>query len=181
MIFNFNIRTKRARELQKCFSYTVLPLPGMAFNPSGAGAKLGPLTTKPPDSIPPPFLIRSSSPSSLLSSPPRFSPTAQLDQLSSQLDPLGLQKKLQEQARLGLLGHNLVRFPGPNSIYEMAALTQELNTLQLTTKVREVLSTHNIGQKVNNKCKMKIHYINNNIYSISSSLVRQSWACLRDQ
>ncbi len=37
---------------------------------------------------------------------------------------------------------------GPNSIYEMSAFSPELNTLQLTTRVRETLASNNIGQKV---------------------------------
>lgn len=34
------------------------------------------------------------------------------------------------------------------NVYEIAALTQELDTLQLTTRVRELLSSSNICQKV---------------------------------
>ena len=37
---------------------------------------------------------------------------------------------------------------GP-SLYEMAALTNELDTLAITTKVKEILMAHNVGQKVN--------------------------------
>lgn len=73
------------------------------------------------------------------------------------LDPFGLQRKFHEQQQRQLslslaasagaaAGAN--RPPGPNSIYEIAALTQELNTLQLTTRVRETLAANNIGQKV---------------------------------
>ena len=39
-------------------------------------------------------------------------------------------------------------FAGP-SLYEMAALTNELDTLAITTKVKEILMAHNVGQKVN--------------------------------
>jgi len=69
-------------------------------------------------------------------------------------DPYVLQRKYQEQHRLSIsLGQGVptsgVGGPfGPNSIYEIAALTQELNTLQLTTRVREVLASNNIGQKM---------------------------------
>ena len=38
-------------------------------------------------------------------------------------------------------------FVGP-SLYEMAALTNELDTLAITTKVKEILMAHNVGQKV---------------------------------
>lgn len=34
------------------------------------------------------------------------------------------------------------------NIYEVAALTQELDTMQLTSKVRETLAANNICQKV---------------------------------
>ena len=34
------------------------------------------------------------------------------------------------------------------NIYEVAALTQELDTMQLTLRVKEVLTTNNICQKV---------------------------------
>ena len=37
--------------------------------------------------------------------------------------------------------------PTPN-LYEMAALTSELDTMQITTRVKEVLLSHNVGQKV---------------------------------
>ena len=37
--------------------------------------------------------------------------------------------------------------PGP-SLYEMAALTNELDTMVITTKVKEILLAHNVGQKV---------------------------------
>ena len=42
------------------------------------------------------------------------------------------------------------RHPGPvaPSVYEMAALTQDLDTQVITTKIKEVLLANNIGQKV---------------------------------
>lgn len=36
------------------------------------------------------------------------------------------------------------------SVYEMAALTQDLDTQTITTKIKEALLANNIGQKVNN-------------------------------
>ena len=42
----------------------------------------------------------------------------------------------------------VMMFAGP-SLYEMAALTNELDTLAITTKVKEILMAHNVGQKVN--------------------------------
>ena len=34
------------------------------------------------------------------------------------------------------------------SVYEMAALTTDLDTQNITTKIKETLMAHNIGQKV---------------------------------
>lgn len=36
----------------------------------------------------------------------------------------------------------------PPSVYEMAALTTDLDTQAVTTKIKETLMAHNIGQKV---------------------------------
>ena len=43
-----------------------------------------------------------------------------------------------------------MRVPGPvaPSVYEMAALTQDLDTQVITTKIKEALLANNIGQKV---------------------------------
>eukprot|EP00095_Tigriopus_kingsejongensis_P003553 maker-scaffold800_size95497-snap-gene-0.6 protein:Tk03553 transcript:maker-scaffold800_size95497-snap-gene-0.6-mRNA-1 annotation:"homeobox protein cut isoform x8" len=57
-------------------------------------------------------------------------------------DPFTFQRKLQEQQRLAL-------FSGASSnVYEIAALTQELDTMQLTQRVKEVLAASNVGQKL---------------------------------
>lgn len=57
-------------------------------------------------------------------------------------DPFAFQRKLQEQQRLAL-------FSGASSnVYEIAALTQELDTMLLTQRVKEVLASSNVGQKV---------------------------------
>ncbi|TRY70911.1 hypothetical protein TCAL_07523 [Tigriopus californicus] len=56
-------------------------------------------------------------------------------------DPFAFQRKLQEQQRLAL-------FSGASSnVYEIAALTQELDTMLLTQRVKEVLASSNVGQK----------------------------------
>lgn len=34
------------------------------------------------------------------------------------------------------------------SVYEMAAITQDFDTAAITTKIKETLMAHNIGQKV---------------------------------
>ena len=62
-------------------------------------------------------------------------------------DPFALQRKLQEQQRLAMIGG------ASSNVYEIAALTQELDTMQLTLRVKDVLSSNNIGQKV----KLCIH------------------------
>ena len=42
--------------------------------------------------------------------------------------------------------------PNAPSLYEMAALTHELDTQAVTTKVKEILLANNVGQKVRLKC-----------------------------
>ena len=108
---------------------------------------------------------------SLLPPPPRFG-------AGEAFDPFALHKKLQEQQQRFA---SAIKSTGPNSIYEMAALTQELNTLQLTTRVRETLAANNIGQKV----KSFLHYnLRNEIhknYLFRSFLVKQFLGYLKDQ
>ncbi|CAL4090804.1 unnamed protein product, partial [Meganyctiphanes norvegica] len=57
------------------------------------------------------------------------------------LDPL---RKVMQNNMVG------VRVPGPvaPSVYEMAALTQDLDTQTITTKIKEALLANNIGQKL---------------------------------
>ena len=84
--------------------------------------------------------------------PPRF-PGAPP---GADLDPFSLQRKLQEQQqqqRMGLQAAMAAAVAGGaaglgQNIYEVAALTQELDTMQLTLRVKEVLTTNNICQKV---------------------------------
>ena len=49
-------------------------------------------------------------------------------------------------AALRALQHHVAAAP---SVYEMAALTQDLDTQTITTKIKEALLANNIGQKVN--------------------------------
>ena len=74
------------------------------------------------------------------------------------LDPLALHRKLLSQkmapgalgaaaASAGGAGGLLAGAPA-HSLYEMAALTHEMDTQAVTTKVKEVLLANNIGQKV---------------------------------
>ena len=79
------------------------------------------------------------------------------------LDPLILQRKLLSQkigGPGGLIGGPaaaIVSAAGalggaPNqSLYEMAALTHEMDTQAVTTKIKEILADNNIGQKVRTK------------------------------
>jgi hypothetical protein len=46
--------------------------------------------------------------------------------------------------------------PTPNHLYEMAALTSELDTQAVTTKVKELLLANNLGQKVQGTFYLKI-------------------------
>ncbi len=82
------------------------------------------------------------------------------------LDPLALHRKLLSQKMApGALGAAagaaaaaaggagaLLGAPA-HSLYEMAALTHELDTQAVTTKIKEVLLANNIGQKVSKQIK----------------------------
>ena len=93
-----------------------------------------------------------------------------LDRSGPILDPLAFHKKLLSQKGPGagalnpavsgagslltptsigpsLLGATGSGTPSP-SLYEMAALTHELDTQSVTTKVKEILLANNVGQKV---------------------------------
>ena len=69
-----------------------------------------------------------------------------LDRPTPILDPLAIHKKLLAKKMPGGSpgGPNA---PSP-SLYEMAALTHELDTQVVTTKVKEILLANNVGQKV---------------------------------
>lgn len=45
------------------------------------------------------------------------------------------------------------------SVYEMAALTQELDTQTITTKIKEALLANNIGQKVSYGVRLYIQIL----------------------
>ena len=87
--------------------------------------------------------------------PPRF-PGAPGAGAAVDLDPFSLQRKLQEQQqqqRMGLQAAMAAAVAGGaaglgQNIYEVAALTQEMDTMQLTLRVKEVLTANNICQKV---------------------------------
>ena len=74
--------------------------------------------------------------------PPRFGADPNLSQSAPLLDPLAAHRKMLNIRPPG--------FPHPpgHSLYEMAALTNELDTAAITTKVKEILLAHNVGQKV---------------------------------
>ena len=74
-----------------------------------------------------------------------------LDRPPPLLDPLLLHRKLLSQKLgPGLGGTSLGGTGAPSqSLYEMAALTHEMDTQAVTTKVKEILLANNVGQKVN--------------------------------
>ena len=87
-----------------------------------------------------------------------------LDRSPPILDPLAIHRKLLSQQKAiggsnGSPSSNSLTSPGlanmlggsipPSpSLYEMAALTNELDTQTVTTKVKEILLSNNVGQKV---------------------------------
>lgn len=69
-----------------------------------------------------------------------------LDRPSPILDPLAIHRKLLSQKVPGGSG-GLGAAPA-HSLYEMAALTHEMDTQAVTTKVKEILLANNVGQKL---------------------------------
>ena len=59
--------------------------------------------------------------------------------------------------------------PGMPNLYEMAALTTEMDTQAVTTKVKEVLLANNVGQKVIEKL-FSIFILKNNCKKILFTL-----------
>jgi homeobox protein cut-like len=55
------------------------------------------------------------------------------------------------------------------SVYEMAALTQDLDTQIITTKIKEALLANNIGQKVSTIASLKLEL--NQMYVYCSNVV----------
>ena len=73
------------------------------------------------------------------------------------LDPVALQRRLAEQ-RMGMAALAAAASGGQQqqNVYELAALTQDMDTLQVTTRIRELLSSNNLCQKVRReKCTEK--------------------------
>lgn len=64
----------------------------------------------------------------------------------------GIPQNLMLQHVAAAFQNSGIRHPPPvvPSVYEMAALTQDLDTQTITTKIKEALLANNIGQKVNN-------------------------------
>jgi homeobox protein cut-like len=106
-----------------------------------------------------PDFPRSLSEGPVLSSSLRFgqdSTAGLLDRPPPMLDPLALHRKLLSQ-KMGPGSPSLGGGPGgppAHSLYEMAALTHEMDTQAVTTKVKEILLANNVGQKVN---PLKLH------------------------
>ena len=75
-----------------------------------------------------------------------------MDRTGPLLDPsLLLQRQLLSKkigGPAGLMGPGSLVGAPSQSLYEMAALTHEMDTQAVTTKVKEILLANNIGQKV---------------------------------
>ena len=83
----------------------------------------------------------------------RFAQESLQDRSPPILDPMSLQRKLiSQKSNSNLLGG----IPNAPSLYEMAALTHELDTQGVTTKVKEILLANNVGQKVNYLFKTRL-------------------------
>ena len=92
-------------------------------------------------------------------------PAGLLDRTPPMLDPLMLHRKLlsQKMGPGGLLSTppNVSGIPTlggapTQSLYEMAALTHEMDTQAVTTKIKEILLANNVGQKVRNQVSQSI-------------------------
>lgn len=73
----------------------------------------------------------------------------------------GIPQNLMLQHVAAAFQNSGTRHPPPvvPSVYEMAALTQDLDTQTITTKIKEALLANNIGQKVNLDNKIPINRI----------------------
>ena len=67
------------------------------------------------------------------------------------------------------------------SLYEMAALTHELDTQAVTTKVKEILLANNVGQKVRKEINGFKFHLFHRFFFFSSCLVRLFLDSLRGQ
>ena len=95
------------------------------------------------------------------------------------LDPIAMHRKLltqQQQAisKAGLPSAGLPSSAAAPSLYEMAALTHELDTHAVTTKVKEILLANNVGQKVSSQRSLAFATFKTNMLPFSnfSSLVK---------
>ncbi|XP_019869254.2 homeobox protein cut isoform X3 [Aethina tumida] len=107
--------------------------------------QLGPPQNNNPQPPPPPMLL---TPPGL---PPHHAINLQNpDHLKkSNASPLGVPHSPMGQTQGGL--RNMQQHMSP-SVYEMAALTQDLDTQVITTKIKEALLANNIGQKIFGEC-----------------------------
>merc|ERR1719295_1324012 len=107
------------------------------INPGMGGmAPTRPLSKMPESLVRPPF------DTPMMPSTLRFGTDPNLSQSAPLLDPLAAHRKM-----LSIRPPGFPPTTGP-SLYEMAALTNELDTLAITTKVKEILLAHNVGQKL---------------------------------
>lgn len=111
---------------------------------------MGPLNyLHPPQQVPPP------PPPPLHMTPPHhLTSNATMEQLKkTHSSPISMQQcnpslqQQQQQQQVNSAIRNLSQHVAP-SVYEMAALTQDLDTMNITTKIKEALLANNIGQKV---------------------------------
>lgn len=108
--------------------------------------QLGSPQTSNPQPPPPPMLL----------TPPGLPPHHHMNLQNSELmkktnhqSPHGIHHSSMSQQHSAAL-RNMHPHMSP-SVYEMAALTQDLDTQVITTKIKEALLANNIGQKVNSQ------------------------------
>nr|XP_018911526.1 PREDICTED: homeobox protein cut isoform X2 [Bemisia tabaci] len=79
--------------------------------------------------------------------PPLYSSHAQQEQIKKCHSAIQQQCNALQQQHMNSALRNLSQHVTP-SVYEMAALTQDLDTQTITTKIKEALLANNIGQKI---------------------------------
>lgn len=103
----------------------------------------------------------SSGPSSLLSTGSQLTSMIAVENKlkPSPIPNNGIPQNLMLQHVAAAFQNSGTRHPPPvvPSVYEMAALTQDLDTQTITTKIKEALLANNIGQKVNLENKTSIN------------------------
>lgn len=95
--------------------------------------------------LPPSLNIIPPSSNSMLGSPPSLSGLMVANDLKKGLNPGSLPPQPHQLTNMRALHQHI-----SPSVYEMAALTQDLDTQIITTKIKEALLANNIGQKVRN-------------------------------